>query len=53
LETGLEALDIAKIQRKEVKEQSAVAFGRKRDHVGALVLGHLLVDDLQIRRLSA
>ena len=52
LETSLETLDIAKIERKEVEKQSTVAFGSKRHHVRALVLGHLLVDYLQVRGLT-
>ena len=52
LETGLETLDIAKIQRKEVKEQGTVAFGSQGHHVRALVLGHFLVNHLEVRGLA-
>ena len=44
---------VPKSKRKEIKEERAIRFGRQRNHLPFLIGSRVVVNPLQIGRLSA
>jgi hypothetical protein len=53
LQLGAHPADLAEIEGEKVEEERAVGLGGQREHLAAVVRGERVVDELQVRRLSA